>query len=259
MLLLLSGCQASQSTVNSEPNNIPIVINELEEVELDKPIVLGFSQLGSESKWRLANTESIEAAASEMGIELILKNAEQSQEKQFEAIRSFIEQKVDIIAFAPVVETGWEPILLEVHAAGIPVILIDRAVDVEDSSLIVTFIGSDFYDEGVKAGKYLIDKMRDRDEPIYIAELAGTIGSTPSIERGEGFREMINDQSNLILAVSESADFTIEKGKQVMKQFLEADQLPDVLFAHNDDMALGAIQAMEEAGLVPESISSLFQ
>ncbi|HIW34690.1 MAG TPA: ABC transporter substrate-binding protein [Candidatus Paenibacillus intestinavium] len=251
LLLLLSGCQASQSTVNSEPNNIPIVINELEEVELDKPIVLGFSQLGSESKWRLANTESIEAAASEMGIELILKNAEQSQEKQFEAIRSFIEQKVDIIAFAPVVETGWEPILLEVHAAGIPVILIDRAVDVEDSSLIVTFIGSDFYDEGVKAGKYLIDKMRDRDEPIYIAELAGTIGSTPSIERGEGFREMINDQSNLILAVSESADFTIEKGKQVMKQFLEADQLPDVLSAHNDDMALGAIQAMEEAGLVP--------
>lgn len=252
VLLLLAGCRAGQSSDISTPTHIPVLENEIDEaIGMERPLVLGFSQLGSESDWRLANSHSIEEAAREAGIKLIMENAEQSQEKQFEAIRSFIEQKVDIIAFAPVVETGWEPILKEVNAAGIPVILSDRTVDVEDSSLIVTFIGSDFYDEGVKAGKYLLDKMRKRTETIYIAELAGTIGSTPSIERGNGFRDTIAGQSNMIISLSEPADFTMDKGKQVMIKFLENDQHLDVLFAHNDDMALGAIQAIEEAGLVP--------
>lgn len=119
---------------------------------LKKSIVVGFSQLGTESAWRMANTTSIQDAAKESGITLILKNAEQSQTKQFEAVRSFIRQKVDVIAIAPVVESGWDDILQEAKRAGIPVIIVDRSVDVQDSSLFVTTIGSDFYEEGVKAG-----------------------------------------------------------------------------------------------------------
>jgi simple sugar transport system substrate-binding protein len=156
-----------------------------QEIAVEKPkIVLGFSQLGSESDWRNANTRSIKEAALEAGIELLFENAEQSQEKQIEAIRSFIERKVDVISFAPVIETGWEEMLTEAKQAGIPVILSDRAVQISDPSLYVTLIGSDFYEEGRKAGKYLLDKMRNEAGPIVIAELVGTEGSSPSIERG---------------------------------------------------------------------------
>ncbi|MBW5445426.1 substrate-binding domain-containing protein [Cohnella sp. CFH 77786] len=218
----------------------------------ERPIVLGFSQLGSESDWRIANTNSIRDAAREAGITLLLENAEQSQEKQFEAIRSFIRKKVDVIAFAPVIQSGWEPILKEAQQAGIPVILSDRAVDVRDTSLYVTFIGSDFYEEGVKAGKYLLDKMRDVPGPIRIAELEGTVGSTPSIDRGQGFRDTIRSRADLEIVSSAPADFTMEKGREVMRAFLKKDgKPPHVLFAHNDDMALGAIEAIEEAGLAP--------
>lgn len=126
-----------------------------------KPIVLGFSQVGAESEWRTANTESIKSAAKEAGIELKFSDAQQKQENQIKAIRSFIAQRVDVIAFSPVVESGWEPVLREAKAAKIPVVLTDRAVNTKDPSLYVTFMGSDFVEEGRKAGRWLVEKMKD--------------------------------------------------------------------------------------------------
>ncbi|MCY9659890.1 ABC transporter substrate-binding protein [Paenibacillus chondroitinus] len=217
-----------------------------------RKIVLGFSQLGAESTWRIANTTSIREAAKEAGIELWFENADQSQSKQFEAIRSFIKQKVDVIAIAPVIESGWEPILQEIKQAGIPLIILDRLVNVSDPSLYVTYIGSDFYEEGRKAGKYMIDKMSTKKDTIGIVELVGTEGSTPSISRGKGFRDVIKDRPNFKILKSEVSDFTFAQGKQVMKTFLaKMGGDIDVLYSHNDDMALGAIEAIEEYGLRP--------
>lgn len=220
----------------------------------ESPILLGFSQLGSESDWRRANTRSIQQAAEEAGIKLEFANAEQSQDRQFEAIRSFVRNKVDLIVIAPVVEEGWNGILQEVKEAGIPVIITDRLVDVEDPSLYVSYIGSDFYEEGRKAAKYTVDKMAARPEsaPIGIVELQGTRGSTPSIARGRGFRDVIGSHSGMKLLDSAYADFTVEQGKEAMAELLDKwGSGIDVLFAHNDDMALGAIQAIEERGLKP--------
>jgi len=252
--LALSGCkQQAVETVPSVPQNtIGAEGTALEPPPSARPIVLGFSQLGSESAWRLANTNSIQEAAAEAGVVLMYENAEQSQSKQFDAIRSFIRQKVDVIAIAPVVQTGWEPILKEAKEAGIPVIICDRSIEVEDSSLYVTLIGSDFYEEGRKAGKYLLDRTRDSVGPIGIAELKGTEGSTPSIERGQGFRETIAGRGDFKFVASEFADFTFDGGKKTMRKFLseKGDEI-NVLYAHNDDMALGAIEAIEEYGLKP--------
>lgn len=240
---------SSSSTAYTET----ISLSSLYPNSIDDDIVIGFSQLGSESDWRLANTMSIVEAANEAGIDIKMVNAEQSQEAQFNAIRSFIEAEVDLIAIAPVIQTGWEKILIEVKEAGIPVVIIDRSVNVKDTSLYVTFIGSDFYDEGIKAGKYALDKMRNHSGKIRIAELQGTIGSTPSIDRGKGFRDIIKQREDMEIVLTQTANFTFEEGKRVMNEFLvqSGDDYPHLLFAHNDDMALGAIQAIEENGLVP--------
>ena len=138
-----------------------------------KKIVLGFSQVGAESEWRTANTESIKASAKEAGIELKFSDAQQKQENQIKAIRSFIAQKVDVIAFSPVVESGWETVLREAKAAKIPVVLTDRSVNTKDDSLYVTFMGSDFVEEGRKAGRWLVEKMKDQKGEVNIVELQG--------------------------------------------------------------------------------------
>ncbi|XXS93660.1 ABC transporter substrate-binding protein [Sorangium sp. So ce590] len=217
-----------------------------------KQITLGFSQIGAESEWRTANTKSIEEAAKEAGLDLKLSDAQQKQENQIKAIRSFIAQKVDVIAFSPVVETGWEPVLREASAAKIPVILTDRAVDVKDESLWVTFIGSDFVEEGRRAAKWLVEKTKDQKDPVNIVELQGTVGSAPAIDRKKGFEEIIKDRPELKIIRSQTGDFTRAKGKEVMEAFLKAEgKNIHVLYAHNDDMAIGAIQAIEEAGLRP--------
>ncbi len=226
----------------------------------DRKIVLGFAQVGKESEWRVANTESIKAAAREAGIDLIFVDGEQRQENQIKAIRSFIARKVDIIAFSPVVESGWEPVLREAKAAGIPVILSDRAVDVKDESLWLTFMGSDFVEEGRRSARWLADYLKkigkdDGIRPISIVELQGTIGSAPAIDRTVGFLEVLKDHPNYHIVASESGDFFRSVGKEVMKKILRDMQARyqkfDAVFAHNDDMALGAIEAMEEAGLKP--------
>jgi ABC-type sugar transport system substrate-binding protein len=226
----------------------------------NRKIVLGFAQVGKESEWRLANTESIKAAAREAGIDLIFVDGEQKPEKQIKAIRSFIQRKVDVIAFSPGVESGWEPVLREAKAAGIPVILTDRAVDVKDESLWLTFMGSDFVEEGRRAARWLADYLTkigkdDGIRPINIVELQGTIGSAPAIDRTIGFLEVLKDHPNYHIIASESGDFFRSVGKDVMRSILRdlqaKSQKFDAVFAHNDDMALGAIEAMEEVGLKP--------
>jgi len=259
MIFLLLACNKKEAglpperTPDASGQTVVVTAEEPSSVTVSRrPITLGFSQLGSESDWRNANSESVKEAAAEAGIELLFENAEQSQEKQFEAIRSFVEKKVDVIAIAPVIETGWEPILREVKQAGIPVIMVDREMKISDQSLYVTFIGSDFYEEGRKAGKFLRDYMRDEPGPIRIAELKGTEGSSPTIERAKGFRDIIREREDFEIILSEHANFTVEGGRQVMEQFLrERGGEIRVLFAHNDDMALGAVEAIKEYGLRP--------
>jgi galactofuranose transport system substrate-binding protein len=217
-----------------------------------KKIVLGFAQVGAESAWRTANTDSIKNAAKDAGIELKFSDAQQKQENQIKAIRSFIAQKVDVIGLSPVVESGWDTVLQEAKAAHIPVILTDRAVDSKDTSLYVTFMGSDFTEEGRRAGRWLEEFEKGKPGPINIVELQGTVGSAPAIDRKKGFADIIGSDARMKIIRSQTGDFTLAKGKEVMEAFLKAEgKNINVLYAHNDDMALGAIQAIEEAGLKP--------
>jgi ABC-type sugar transport system substrate-binding protein len=217
-----------------------------------KKIVVGFAQVGAESEWRTANTESIKSAAKESDIDLKFSDAQQKQENQIKAIRSYIAQKVDVIAFSPVVESGWETVLKEAKAANIPVVLTDRSVNTKDDSLYVTFMGSDFVEEGRKAGRWLVEKEKGNAGPINIVELQGTVGSAPAIDRKKGFEEIIGKDPKFKIIRSQTGDFTRAKGKEVMEAFLKAEgKKINVLYAHNDDMAIGAIQAIEEAGMKP--------
>ncbi|GAB3081847.1 ABC transporter substrate-binding protein [Micromonospora schwarzwaldensis] len=214
-------------------------------------LVLGFSQVGAESGWRTANTTSIKEAAGQAGVELKFDDAQQKQENQIKAIRNFIQQKVDVIAFSPVVESGWDTVLKEAKDAKIPVILTDRAVDSADKSLYKTFLGSDFVKEGRLAGEWLVEQKKAATGPVNIVELQGTTGSAPANDRKKGFGEAIAANPNLKIVASQSGDFTRAGGKQVMEQFLKANPKIDVLFAHNDDMGLGALEAITAAGKVP--------
>ncbi len=215
-----------------------------------KKLVVGFSQIGAESAWRTANTTSIKDEAEKRGMALKFSDAQQKQENQIKAIRSFIAQGVDVIAFSPVVETGWEPVLKEAKRAKIPVILSDRSVEVSDPSLYVTFIGSDFVEEGRRAGQWLAETTGGKAQ---IAELVGTPGAAPAIDRKKGFEEVIAEYPEMQIIKSQSGDFTRAKGKEVMEAFLKSPEGNTItaLYAHNDDMALGAIQAIEEAGKKP--------
>jgi galactofuranose transport system substrate-binding protein len=216
----------------------------------DGIITVGFSQIGAESGWRSANTESIQSeAAKRPNIKLIFSDAQQKQENQIKAIRNFIAQGVDVIAFSPVVETGFEAVLREAKDAGIPVILTDRGVDVQDDSLWVTFMGSDFVEEGRRAARWLIEKGYTN---VKIVELQGTVGSAPAIDRKKGFEEVIKDHPGMVVIKSQSGNFTRSGGKEIMEAFLKTEgKNINVLFSHNDDMAIGAIQAIEEYGLAP--------
>ncbi len=216
----------------------------------DGTITVGFSQIGAESAWRVANTESIQSEAKKRpNIKLIFSDAQQKQENQIKAIRNFIAQGVDVIAFSPVVETGFGAVLQEAKDAGIPVILVDRKVDVQDDSLWTTFMGSDFVEEGRKAARWLIENGYTN---VKIAELQGTVGSAPAIDRKKGFEEVIADHPGMVIIKSQSGNFTRSGGKEIMEAFLKTEgKNINVLFSHNDDMAIGAIQAIEEYGLVP--------
>lgn len=214
-------------------------------------LTVGFSQVGAESGWRTANTKSVQDAAKKAGITLKFSDAQQKQENQIKAIRSFIQQKVDVIAFSPVVESGWDTVLKEAKAAHIPVVLTDRAVDSKDESLYATFLGSDFVEEGKKAGDWLVKEYQGKSDAVNIVELQGTTGSAPANDRKSGFADVIKTDVKFKITASQTGDFTRAKGKEVMQAFLKSQPKIDVLYAHNDDMALGAIQAIEEAGKKP--------
>ncbi|GAA0201463.1 MULTISPECIES: ABC transporter substrate-binding protein [unclassified Aeromicrobium] len=218
-------------------------------------ITMGFAQVGAESGWRTANTKSVQETAKAEGVDLKFSDAQQKQENQIKAIRSYIQQKVDVIAFSPVVETGWDAVLQEAKRAKIPVILTDRAVDSEDESLYATFLGSDFVEEGEKAGQWLVDNAEDADVDgngdINVVELQGTTGAAPAIDRKAGFEDVTSSDDAIKIVASQTGDFTRDGGKKVMEAFLQSNDDIDVVYAHNDDMGLGAIEAIEAAGKKP--------
>ncbi|MEU8607456.1 ABC transporter substrate-binding protein [Actinoplanes sp. NPDC048791] len=214
-------------------------------------ITMGFSQVGAESGWRTANTKSIQDSAATAGIDLKFSDAQGKQENQIKAIRSFIAQRVDVIAFSPVVESGWDTVLKEAKDANIPVILTDRSVDSQDKSLYKTFIGSDFVLEGKKAGEWLVKEYEGKTGDVNIVELQGSPGAAPANDRKAGFADVIKADPKFKVIASQTGQFTRTDGKEVMEAFLKAHPKIDVLYAHNDDMGLGAIEAIEAAGKKP--------
>ena len=240
--LLIAGCSSSSTSTEGgtgSPGPEPT----------DKKLVVGFSQIGAESAWRTANTQSIQDEAAKRGVDLKFSDAQQKPENQIKAIRAFIAQKVDVIAFSPVVETGWEEVLNEAKEAGIPVIVSDRRPAVPED-LYVTFIGADFIEEGRMAAEWLATKMNGK---AVIAELTGTPGSAPANDRKKGFADELVKHGDMKIVFSQTGEFTRAKGKEVMEALLKspAGATINALYAHNDDMALGAIQAIEEAGKKP--------
>lgn len=220
--------------------------------EASDSIVVGVSQLGSESGWRTANTESVQRAFTRQnGYFMIFSNARQKQENQIKAIRNFISQRVDYIVLAPVVESGWETVLQEAKDAGIPVIIMDRSVKVEDESLYVTCVGTNSVEEGQKAGRWLEEhliRQKRADEDINIVVLKGTEGASAQIGRTAGFSMIAGEHDNWHILEQEYADFTIYKGKEVMARFLNKYENIDVVVSQNDDMTFGAIEAIRESG-----------
>lgn len=212
-------------------------------------LTIGFSQVGSESDWRTAFTEITQAEAERRGINLLFVNAENSQAAQIASIRTFIEQKVDAIILAPVIETGWTQILQEVQAAGIPVVIIDRNVTA-DESLYLTRVSSDFVFEGRLAAAWLVQATSGN---CKIVELEGTVGSSAARDRQIGFNEVIALFPNMQIIVSQTGDFRRAMGKEVMEGILHTENPSEIcaLWSHNDDMAIGAIEAIKQAGLDP--------
>ena len=217
----------------------------------DDTITVGFSQVGAESDWRTANTESMKSTFSEdNGYELIFDDAQQKQENQLTAIRNFIQQEVDYIVLAPVTETGWDTVLQEAKDAGIPVIIVDRMVDVSDDSLYTTWIGTDSLLEGRKAAEWLNAYTTAKGidaKDVNIVDIQGTIGSTAQIGRSKGLEEGVDNYGWNLLA-QQSGEFTQAKGQEVMESMLKQYDNINVVYCENDNEAFGAIDAIEAAG-----------
>jgi len=216
-------------------------------------LTVGFSQIGSESGWRAAETSVTKLEAEKRGVDLKFADAQQKQENQIKAIRGFIAQGVDAIFVAPVVATGWEAVLTEAKEADIPVFLLDRGIDGSED-LYTTMVASDQVLEGKVAGEWLVKDVAGKE--CNVVELQGTTGSSPAINRKKGFEDAIAGTPTIKIIRSQTGDFTRAKGKEVMEGFLKAENGGKnicALYAHNDDMAVGAIQAIKEAGLKPGS------
>ncbi|MCB1227416.1 MAG: ABC transporter substrate-binding protein [Verrucomicrobiales bacterium] len=211
-------------------------------------LTIGFAQAGAESAWRTAETESITREAEQRGVTLKFSDAQGKQENQIKAVRGFIAQGVDAIILAPIVETGWEPVLKEAQRAEIPVVLVDRGVQVSDDGLYATLIASDFVAEGQMAADWLAKKTGGK---ANIIELQGTPGAAPAIDRKKGFEQGIAAHPEMKIIASQSGDFRRSQGKEVMEALVKAHPNLTAVYAHNDDMALGAIQALEAAGKKP--------
>jgi simple sugar transport system substrate-binding protein len=214
-------------------------------------LTVGFSQIGSESGWRAAETSVARSEAEKRGITLKIADAQQRQENQIKAIRSFIAQGVGAIFLAPVVATGWDSVLQEAKEAQIPVVLLDRDIDTANKELYLTAVTSDSVHEGKVAGEWLAQTVGDK--PCKIVELQGTVGASVATNRKQGFDAVVAAHPNLKVTRSQTGDFTRAKGKEVMESFIKAEGGGNIcaVYAHNDDMMVGAIQAMKEAGLKP--------
>jgi simple sugar transport system substrate-binding protein len=211
-------------------------------------LIVGYAQLGAESEWRVANTISVKETAEKLGVELRFLDAQQKQENQIKAVREFIVQKVDVIGISPIVETGWDEVFQEAKDAGIPIILVDRRATVPDH-LYVSYLGSDFLEEGRNAARVMAKLVNGK---ANIVELVGTIDSAPANDRYTGFREILKNYPGMHILDSQSGDFTLARGKEVMAAFLQKyGKSITAVYAHNDDMAIGAIQAIEDFGLKP--------
>ena len=230
--VLLCVCATALSSCQKKPEA---------EAEQSRGIILGFSQIGAESAWRHCNSRSVQEAATGAGIQLLFSNAEQKQENQIKAIRSYIAYQVDVIAFVPIVADGWDNVLQEAKDAGIPVLVTDRKINVKDESLYAGFIGTDSLEEGRNAGRFLLEKFRERlgrRKPIRIVELSGTVGSSVATGRAQGFREIIDQYSQFQIVFSESGDFLRSKGYELMRAILDtytniADSVNiDAIFSH---------------------------
>ncbi len=226
--------QSKKKTIQSEPQSI----------------ILGFSQIGAESAWRNCNTRSVQDAASVSGVQLVFSNAEQKQENQIKAIRSFIAYQVDVIAFVPIVADGWDNVLHEAKVAGIPVLVTDRKINTTDESLYAGFIGTDSEQEGREAANFLLKKFKNSSQ-VRIVELSGTEGSSVAIGRAKGFREILDKHPSFKIVHSVSGDFLRSKGYEIMVSVLQNLSGIDAIFSHNDGMTLGILDAMREKGLKP--------
>ena len=241
VLALLTGCAGQEP--EAEDTRTPTD---------DNLIVVGVSQEGSESVWRTANTRSVkETLTKENGYFLIFKNARQKQENQIKALRSFISQRVDYIVFSPIVEDGWDTVLREAREAEIPVILMDRKINVKDESLYTAWVGSDFVEEGRNAGKWLEDYLKGQrfnDDQVNIVVLQGTAGTTAMFGRTQGFEEIAAKHEKWNILEQTNADFTTAKGEEEMRRLLNTYPEIDVLVSQNDDMTFGALEAIQSAG-----------
>lgn len=245
LVVILQGCSLDSSPDTAALGNDSLSVEGKKGYQ---DLVIGFAQIGAESEWRTANTNSLKQEAERLGIEFKFIDAQQKQDNQILALRTFIVEKVDLIGISPVVETGWDEIFQEANDAGIPIVLVDRRADVPED-FYVTYLGSDFLEEGRNAARVMARLTNGR---ANIVELVGTIGSAPANDRYVGFREILEDYPFLKIIASESGDFTRARGYEVMVAFLqEYGNIITAVYAHNDDMALGAIQAIDEYGLRP--------
>ncbi len=238
LVLVLTGCVQQAGRESAEPEGL----------------LIGFSQMGSESGWRIGNTSSVMESAEKAGVRLMYSNANQSQEKQIKAIRSYIVYQADVIVFSPIVEDGWDTVLSEARDAGIPVIVEDRAIHTDDETLFACHIGSDFYREGTLAAEYLLKKLDTLpgEKALNVVELEGTQDSSPMLQRRAGFHDAVAGDERLHFLDRAPGDFMTSKGEECMRNLLSlyGDSI-DVVYSHNDAMTYGAIAAIEEYGLTP--------
>lgn len=218
-------------------------------------VTVGFSQIGAESDWRTANTDDVLGKLEAAGFEVVYDDAMQQQQNQVKALRNFITQGVDYIVFTAIVTTGWDEVLQEVVDEGIPLILIDRFPETQlGDDFYITFMGSDFPEEGRRAGRWIVNYFESigrGDEEVNIVELQGTTGADAATGRYDGIREVLDQYDNFNIVATQTGNFTRAEGQAVMESFLKSVDKIDVLWAHNDDMALGAIDAIKAAGLTP--------